>query len=122
MSTTVDRPMQAIPDARPGQDWETVARSDAFGELVRRRRRFVVPVTIFATIWWGTFLLLVGYAHDFMGESIYEEFTVAYALGLSQFLMVWLIVWAYLRAADTTFRPLEEQVVDEAVVGERTLR
>jgi uncharacterized membrane protein (DUF485 family) len=111
--------MQVIPDARPGQDWETVAQSAAFGELVRRRRRFVLPVTLAATVWWGTFLLLVGYAHDFMGRSIYDEFTVAYALGLSQFLMVWAIVWAYLRAADTRFEPLEERVVYEAVVDRR---
>lgn len=41
-----------------------------------------------------------------MGRSIYEGFTVGYALALSQFVMAWGLGWGYLRKADRDFDPL----------------
>ena len=103
----------------PGTDWDTIERTDAFRQLVSRRRRFVLPVLVLALGWWVAFIMLVCYAQDFLNNSIYEGFTVAYALGLSQFIMVWIATWAYLRIADSELLPLEEQVVDEAGVSAR---
>ena len=49
-------------------DWEAVERSPEFQELSSKRRRFVVPATIFFLAWYIGFVLLAGYAQDFMGE------------------------------------------------------
>ena len=95
-------------------DWEAVERSPEFQELVRRQRRFIVPATIFFLAWFLGFVVLCGYAPDFMGESIYEGFTVGYALALSQFVMTWGLGWLYLRKADREFDPLREKVVQSA--------
>jgi uncharacterized membrane protein (DUF485 family) len=92
-------------------DWEAIERSPEFRELVSRRRRFVVPATIFFLVWYLGFILLAGYAPDFMGESIYQGFTVGYALALTQFVMVWALAAWYLRKADRVFDPLEEAAV-----------
>jgi uncharacterized membrane protein (DUF485 family) len=92
-------------------DWEAIERSPEFRELVSRRRRFVVPATIFFLAWYLGFILLAGYAPDFMGESIYQGFTVGYALALTQFVMVWGLAAWYLRKADREFDPLEEAAV-----------
>jgi uncharacterized membrane protein (DUF485 family) len=108
-------------------DWDAIERSPEFRELVTRRRRFVVPATIFFMAWYLGFILLAGYAPDFMGESIYEGFTVGYALALTQFVMVWGLAAWYLRKADREFDPLEEAAVrrvetvteDERVAGGR---
>lgn len=104
-------------ETRPAAYWHDVEQSEAFRELVMRRRRYVVPFTALALGWWAVFVLLVSYAHDFMGSSIYEGFTVAYALGLSQFLVVWLVTWGYLRTSTRVLVPLEQRVVREE--GER---
>ena len=61
-------------------DWEAIERSEEFRELVRRRRSFVVPATIFFLAYYMGFILLAGYAPDFMGESVYEGLTVGYCL------------------------------------------
>ena len=98
----------------PGYDWEAVEHSDEFQELVRSRRRFVIPGTIFFLAWYLGFILLAGYAEDFMGSSIYEGFTVGYALALTQFVMVWGLAWAYLRKADRDFEPLERAAAERA--------
>jgi uncharacterized membrane protein (DUF485 family) len=102
-------------------DWEAAERSPEFQELVRRQRRFVVPATIFFLSWYLGFIVLAGYAESFMGESIYEGFTVGYALALTQFLMTWGLGWLYLRKADRDFDPLRERAASQALrdLGER---
>jgi len=99
-------------------DWEAIERSPEFRELVSRRRRFVLPATVFFLTWYLGFILLAGYAEDFMGSSIYQGFTVGYLLALSQFVMVWGLGWWYLRRADREFDPLEREVVELAERGE----
>jgi uncharacterized membrane protein (DUF485 family) len=101
-------------------DWEAIERSPEFGELIARRRRFVLPATVFFLAWYLGFILLAGYAEDFMGSSIYEGFTVGYLLALSQFVMVWVLAAWYLRKADREFDPLEREVVALAERGQLT--
>ena len=101
-------------------DWEVVERSPEFRELVARRRRFVLPATVFFLAWYLGFILLAGYAEDFMGSSIYEGFTVGYLLALSQFVMVWGLGWWYLRKADREFDPLEREVAELVERGQLT--
>jgi uncharacterized membrane protein (DUF485 family) len=93
-----------------GYDWEAIERSEEFQELVRRKRRYVVPRVVFFLAWYLAFILLAGYAEDFMGERVYEGLTVGYCLALSQFVMVWWLAASYVRKADREFEPLEQKV------------
>jgi uncharacterized membrane protein (DUF485 family) len=108
----------AGPERSSEFDWEAAERSPAFRELVRARRRFVVPAMIFFLSWYFGFIVLAGYAEDFMGrEFITDGFTVGYALALTQFVMVWVLVWLYLRIADRRFDPLAERAAKQAASG-----
>lgn len=98
----------------PDVDWEAIEASPEFQELVRRRRSFVVPATVFFLVWYLGFIVLAGYAEGFMGRSIYQGFTVGYALALTQFVMVWVLSWLYLRRADRVFAPLERRAAERA--------
>jgi uncharacterized membrane protein (DUF485 family) len=93
-------------------DWERAAHSPEFEELEHRRRSWVVPATIFFMVWYFGFIVLAGYASDFMGESIYEGFTVGYLIALSQFVMVWVLAGLYLRRANRVFDPLARRVAE----------
>jgi uncharacterized membrane protein (DUF485 family) len=97
-------------DARPQVDWERIEQSAEFRELVARKRRFVVPATIFFLAWYFGFVLLAGYAPGFMGESLTGGLTVGYALALSQFVMTWVLAGLYLRKANREFDPLAARV------------
>ncbi|MEA2475297.1 MAG: hypothetical protein QOE06_3212 [Thermoleophilaceae bacterium] len=102
-------------------DWEAAERSPEFGELVRRRRGFVLPATIFTLCWYFGFILLAGYAPDFMGRKfLVDGLTVGYTLALSQFVMVWALCWAYLRRADRVFDPLAEAAARRAIEAAET--
>jgi uncharacterized membrane protein (DUF485 family) len=96
-------------------DWEAVEHSEPFQELVRKRRSFVAPATVFFLTWYLVFILLAGYAPDFMGSSVYEGLTVGYCLALTQFLMVWGLGLAYLKRADRDYEPLERAAVEHAL-------
>jgi uncharacterized membrane protein (DUF485 family) len=91
-------------------DWEGIERSPEFQELVRSRRRFVVPATIFFLAWYLGFIALCGYAEDFMAESVYQGLTVGYVLALTQFVMVAVLGIMYLRRSERVYDPLSEKV------------
>jgi uncharacterized membrane protein (DUF485 family) len=103
----------------PEIDWVTASRSPEFQELMTKRRSFVVPALAFVFVWYFGFIALAGYASDFMGESIYEGFTVGYALALSQFVMTWVLAWLYLRRSDSVFDPLARKAASQALAESR---
>ena len=95
-------------------DWEAIERSEEFRELVKKRRSFVVPATIFFLAYYMAFILLAGYAKDFMASSVYEGLTVGYCLALTQFVMVFVLGIMYLRKSDREYDPLAAKVVELA--------
>jgi uncharacterized membrane protein (DUF485 family) len=103
-------------DHHPEIDWVAAERSPEFRELIKRKRSFVVPATIFFLAWYFGFIILAGYAPDFMGEEfITDGMTVGYALALTQFLMTWGLAAWYLRKADRVFDPLAERAAEVAL-------
>jgi uncharacterized membrane protein (DUF485 family) len=97
-----------------GIDWQAIEASPEFQELVTRRRRFVLPATIFFLAYYMAFILLCGYAEDLMASSVYEGLTVGYCLALTQFVMVFALGIMYLRKADRDYDPLAQRVVTMA--------
>jgi len=99
-------------------DWVAIERSPEFRELTSRKRAFVLPATVFFLAWYFGFIVLAGYAPDFMGsEFLTDGLTVGYVLALSQFVMVWGLGWMYMRRADREFDPLAEKVIAKALHG-----
>ena len=100
----------------PRIDWEAIERSPEFRELIAARRRFVLPATIFFLAWYIGFILLAGYAPDFMAESVYEGLTVGYCLALTQFVMVGVLGIMYLRRAERVYDPLADELARRALL------
>ena len=93
-------------------DWEAIEASPEFQELVRTRRSFVVPATIFFLSWYMGFIVLAAYAEDFMSERVYQGLTVGYCLALTQFVMVLVLGIMYLRRADRVYDPLAAKAIE----------
>ena len=103
-------------DHHPQIDWVAAEQSPEFRELIKKKRSFVLPATIFFLVWYFGFIVLAGYAEDFMGrEFITDGLTVGYTLALSQFVMVWVLGAMYLRRADRDFDPLAERAAQVAL-------
>jgi len=95
-------------------EWERIERLPEFRELVARRRRFVLPATAFFLVWYFGFIVLAGYAEDFMGTSLIDGFTVGYGLALTQFVMVAVLGLSYLRYSERHLDPLRVRIVEQA--------
>jgi uncharacterized membrane protein (DUF485 family) len=107
-----------MPEQHSEIDWEAVEQSPEFRELIRKKKAFVLPATLFFLAWYFGFIVLAGYAPDFMGrEFITDGLTVGYVLALSQFVMTWVLGWLYLRKADRTFDPLAARAREAVPAG-----
>jgi uncharacterized membrane protein (DUF485 family) len=107
-------------DHHPEIDWLAAERSPEFRELIKKKRAFVLPATLFYLAWFFGFILLAGYAPDFMGESVIDDLTVGYVLALTQFIMVWGLTAWYLKVADRVFDPLAKRAAERALEAGRS--
>jgi uncharacterized membrane protein (DUF485 family) len=94
-------------------DWQAVERSPEFRELVRRRKAFLVPITIFWAAFFLTYLLLAAFAPELMGEDVLGV-SLGFVLSVAQVLMTWLVTFLYLRRAGRVFEPLERRAAEVA--------
>jgi uncharacterized membrane protein (DUF485 family) len=80
-------------------DWEKLAASERFKNLLRAKRRFIVPAMIFFIVYYFALPVLIGYARPFMEKRVLGPVNLAYLFALSQFFMAWIIAALYVRAA-----------------------
>ena len=93
-------------------DWEGLARSPQFRELVAGRRRFVWWVSGFYSLYLVVFLALLGYAKDLMSEE-FLGITLALWGGLSICALTVILAVVFTRRAGEWER-LAQRVVEEA--------
>ena len=91
-------------------NWSHVAASPAFRGLVRAKRQFIVPATVFFIIYYFALPVLVGYFPQLMERRIVGAINLAYLFALSQFFMAWFIMWLYLRRA-RRFDAMEREII-----------
>jgi uncharacterized membrane protein (DUF485 family) len=109
--------VRPAPAADAGE-WERLERDPHFRELVRRKRRFIVPATDFFILYYFALPVLVGYHPDLMDTPVFGGMNVAYLFALSQFVMAWAVMWLYVRRA-RDFDSLAAKVVAQAEEGAR---
>ena len=98
---------QLGPDARDAEASEMPAE---LAELEGRHRRLVWPLTGCYLGYYLLLIVLAGYAPGLMRARILGELTVAYVFALSQFLMVGVAAYAYIRLARARVDPLVERL------------
>jgi uncharacterized membrane protein (DUF485 family) len=87
--------------ARPltPQDWRALETDPEFRALVAARRRFTIPAVIFFVVYYFALPISVGYFPDVMSRRAIGSVNLAYLFALSQFVMAWVLMWLYVRAA-----------------------
>ena len=92
-------------------NWETIAASPRFKELLKAKRRFIIPAMIFFIVYYFALPVLVGYARPYMEKRVLGPVNLAYLFALSQFFMAWIIAALYVRAANR-FDRMARDIVD----------
>ena len=83
----------------PPTDWAAIERLPEFRALVRAKRAFVVPATLFFLVYYFALPALVGYWPAVMSRPVVGHINIAYLFALSQFVMAWLLMAMYVRRA-----------------------
>ena len=100
-------PVDSVPN------WEAIAASARFKELLRAKRRFIVPAMIFFIVYYFALPVLVGYARPFMEKRVLGPVNLAYLFALSQFFMAWIVAALYVRAANRFDRQAREIIAEK---------
>jgi uncharacterized membrane protein (DUF485 family) len=103
----VPEPTSPPPQAAKATDaiYLATQASPDFQELRTRLRRFVFPMTAFFLVWYGIYVVLGAFAHDFMATSVFGNVNVGLLIGLGQFLTTFLITGLYVRFANRELDP-----------------
>ena len=99
-------------------NWNRIAASTGFKELVKTKMKFIIPATIFFIVYYFALPVLVGYAPELMNRKVIGSINVAYLFALSQFFMAWIIALLYVRAASRHDR-MAREVVEESIEKRR---
>jgi uncharacterized membrane protein (DUF485 family) len=94
-----------------GIDWDSIASSARFRNLLRAKARFIAPAMIFFIAYYFALPVLIGYARPFMERRLWGAVNLAYLFALSQFFMAWIVAALYVRAA-ARFDKMSRDVIE----------
>ena len=92
--------------------YDEIAADPRFHELLRARRRFIVPATVFFIVYYFLLPVLVGYWPYLVDRPVFGPVNVAYLFALSQFVMAWVLAALYVRRA-AQFDRMAEAILAE---------
>ncbi|WP_227015323.1 MULTISPECIES: DUF485 domain-containing protein [Nocardiopsis] len=85
--------------------------------FVKLRRGFAVRSGILVSVFLASYLsclLLSVHARDFMSTRIADSVNVALAVGIGQFLLTFVLAWAFGRSAGRSLDPLARELREQA--------
>ena len=76
-------------------DWNAIYATADFRALLKAKRRFIIPATLFFVVYYFALPYLVGYHTEMMQQKVWGEMNWAYLFALSQFFMAWILAAIY---------------------------
>jgi len=111
----VDPTKNSVPASELNQ-WDRIAGSTQFKNLLRIKRLFIIPAFIFFSLYFFALAFLIGYAPGLAATRVVGTVTLGYLFGLSQFAVGWLIAGLYLLASNR-FDALTRDILAGAADG-----
>lgn len=101
---------ETSPPPTGGIDYVEFEESADFKELKKRQRSFVFPLSIFFLVWYGAYIIVAAYAHDFMATPVFGNINVGLLLGIGQFVTTFAITMIYARWANKKQDPMADEL------------
>lgn len=84
----------------PGEsEWVRVERTGAFKELIRSKRAFIIPATIFFMIFYFGLPFLTAFT-SVLDVKVIGAINLAYIYAFAQFAMTWILMHIYVSRAN----------------------
>ncbi len=84
------------PDSTP---WSRIAQRPQYQELLRSKRAFILPASLFFVAYYFALPILVGWWPEMMKKPVFGPVNAAYLFALSEFFMAWTIAYIYVQKA-----------------------
>ena len=80
-------------------EWIRVERTSAFEELMRKKKRFIIPATIFFIVFYFGLPFLAAFT-TVLNFTVVGAITGAYVYAFAQFAMTWILMHLYINQAN----------------------
>lgn len=97
------------------KDYLTITQSSKFQQLLKVKKAFILPMTIFFLVFYFALPILTSYT-SILNNKAFGDITWAWIFAFAQFIMTWALCMIYSNKA-AQFDELAEQVVKEAKEG-----
>jgi uncharacterized membrane protein (DUF485 family) len=93
------------------EQYSSIAKSDNFRKLMRTKKKFIIPFTIFFLCFYFALPILTSYT-NILNNSFYGSITWAWVFAFLQFIMTWAFCMIYYKKA-TKFDKISDQIIAE---------
>lgn len=100
-------------DVTPDVDFAAIQKTERFQNLRRRHRGFVFPVLALALVWYLVYVLLAGYAPEFMATPVFGRVNIGLLIGLGQVATTFIITMVYVSFANRRLDPIAAEIREE---------
>ncbi|HVE06292.1 MAG TPA: DUF485 domain-containing protein [Paraburkholderia sp.] len=92
---------------------DTIRTTPAFAQLVARRRKFVVCLTLGTLLPYYAFVLAAGFAPRLLAQKLFagSAITLGWPLGVALIVGTWILTGLYIRRANSEFDELTTRIL-----------
>ncbi len=99
------------------EEWVRIERTSAFQELIKKKKAFIIPATIFFMIFYFTLPFLTAFT-TVLNFTVIGAISGAYLYAFAQFIMTWALAHLYLSQANKWDDLVDESRRQAAIEGE----
>lgn len=92
--------------------YSEIVRSDSFKRLMAKKKRFILPMSIFFLVFYFVLPVMTTYS-KVLNEKAAGFITWAWVFAFAQFIMTWILCSLYTRKA-VEFDELSEKILEES--------
>jgi uncharacterized membrane protein (DUF485 family) len=111
---------EAKPMGAPKRDYSIIAKSDAFRTLMARKKRFILPMSLFFLSFYFILPILTSYT-ELLNRPAVGAITWAWVFAAAQFIMTWALCMLYYRKA-MVFDAMAAAIVKEETSRDREVQ
>lgn len=114
----MDPKEEGAPNSHPvhksGVDFERVAESSRFREFMAKKKKFILPLTVFFLIFYFTLPVMTSYS-DVLNTPVIGDISWAWIFAFAQFIMTWVLCTMYARKS-ASFDDDADVIIEEEIV------
>lgn len=95
----VENSTVTTPGELSSQEYVNISESPEFKTLVKKKNKFILPMTIFFLLFYFTLPLLTSFT-KVLHQKAFGDITWVWVFAFAQFIMVWTLVTIYVKKAE----------------------